>query len=351
MATNPAQESSSSVEVESADNANLDPRLRDIIGKDQAATGLHLLKYGTFSDLIITCQGTTFKVHRLYLLAKGGNFFQAAICGGFAESHTHTIDLPEDEPEMVARVLLHIYTGQYESGCAEEPDSQLPHLDNIASATVQSSQSDRHNHERNDNSQGDDGDEKDEVKPPKLNSGNVMIHVKMFAVAVKYGIPGLRDQARKAFAGTFSCWSDVWCLDKLPKVEEIITAVYRTTPSQERELRDLCVVQALVEMIKCKSCKGTGSRSLLKSLEDVPEFGADLACYRLGDPNRKGDLAYQCSECYAEVAWIIGPCACRKWGGNICMEVACVNARRAATVCYECGAKGTLLHKVAHRTR
>jgi hypothetical protein len=300
--------------VESVATANISPPLRSLIGKDEATTGLHLLKYGTFSDLTITCQSTTFRVHKCYLLAKGGDFFQSTICGGFAECHTSVIDLPEDDPEILARLLLCVYTGQYASGCLPESGSQLPGLTDISTTT----QSDL-----------------------QQASDIVMVHIKIFAAAVKYGIPVLRDQARKSFAQTFGRSFEEECFEKVPHLQALISAVYSTTPSHESELRDLCVIAAIHERDTCKGCKGIGSSTLLDTLEAVPEFCMDMACcWSDGTSPPK----YKCTSCGSIVAWMIRPCACKHWRG-VCSKEACAEARTAATVCYGCGAKGSLVRK------
>ncbi|KPI44076.1 uncharacterized protein AB675_6367 [Cyphellophora attinorum] len=312
MTTDPSPGSSSAMDVESVAALKIIPPPRSLIGKGEAATGLHLLHYGTFSDLTITCQSTTFKVHKCYLLARGGSFFQTAICGEFVEGHTSVIDLPEDDPDILARLLLYVYAGQYEFGCPQESGSQLPALRNISTTF--------------------------KLDLPQVFD-IVMVHIKIFAAAVKYDITPLRDQARKCFVHSFGQRAEQVCFDKFPRLQDLISAVYNTTPSHESELRDLCVIEAMHERENCKECRDVGSTTLLDTFEAVPEFCADMACCwcdSLEGP------AYNCTSCEFNVNWIIRPCACKRWRG-ICTKKACVEARTATTVCCVCGAKGSLI--------
>jgi hypothetical protein len=160
--------------------------VRDIIGKNEAETSLHLFQHGNFADLTLSCQGRTFNVHKFILLTKGGTFFQSVVCGGFAESHTSSIDLPEDDPHIIELVLLHIYTGQYESGVkTTESPAQSPH-----------------DHGPGDGKHAPDDRAVVTSRDP-MDTDAVMTHVAVFAAAVKFGIQSLQDQARIAFVRTF----------------------------------------------------------------------------------------------------------------------------------------------------
>jgi hypothetical protein len=56
------------------------------------------------TDATITCQGHTWRVSK-DIIAAESEFFRAAMCGNFSEARTSTPDLPEDDSEMVARLL------------------------------------------------------------------------------------------------------------------------------------------------------------------------------------------------------------------------------------------------------
>ncbi|KPI40328.1 uncharacterized protein AB675_7477 [Cyphellophora attinorum] len=275
------------------------PSLRMLLDTSEQEAAQILLEYGQFSDLTITCQGTTFKVHKFVLVTKGGDFFKHAICSGFRESQSSVIDLPEDEPEIITRLLSHLYTGSY-----------AEHLLKEASG-------------------GDDD--------ARVDADAILLHVKMFAVAVKYGIKSPRDAARKAFVANFTA-RETDMSNVLPLV---IKAVYSTTAPDERELRDLCTYDLLFEQALCTPNRNDSSaNAMLEVLSAVPELAVDACVFWLDSFNDDTHTFY-CAECEKSVDWIARPCACKKWK-VICGEDECDQARKAASICPECGAKGSL---------
>ncbi|KAI6463660.1 hypothetical protein MCOR15_004052 [Pyricularia oryzae] len=70
-----------------------------------------MLRSGELADLIITCKGRTFNVHRMILSAQSG-FFRGACTGNFKEAFTGRIDLPEDDPDILEILIEYIYRGQ-----------------------------------------------------------------------------------------------------------------------------------------------------------------------------------------------------------------------------------------------
>jgi hypothetical protein len=61
---------------------------------------------------MITCQGHTWNVHKVIGVAASA-FFKAAVCGGFSEANTSVVNLPEDTPMTVARLILQMYSRTY----------------------------------------------------------------------------------------------------------------------------------------------------------------------------------------------------------------------------------------------
>ena len=79
-----------------------------------------LLHCGDHSDFRITCRGIEFEVHKL-IIASASEFFRVVSAKeGFPENATGVVDLPDDEPEVVARALVFLYTGEYESSLCED---------------------------------------------------------------------------------------------------------------------------------------------------------------------------------------------------------------------------------------
>ncbi|KAL4902206.1 hypothetical protein BDW74DRAFT_181056 [Aspergillus multicolor] len=71
-----------------------------------------LLENGRFSDMTITCQGHSFKVHRAIVCSQS-RFFLAAMEDDFKKSKTQAVELPEDDLVTVARMISFLYTADY----------------------------------------------------------------------------------------------------------------------------------------------------------------------------------------------------------------------------------------------
>src|SRR2546421_7789885 len=160
-----------------------------------------------YSDLTITCGGRTFPVHRAVVCSQSA-FFAKACDNNFKvwntvfvppitsrlwrnilltgphvqESITHVVDLPDDDPYILERFLLFLYTGNYEDGeypvlnkpsssatmNPEEVQEELDQAPGIDTAGVsdghggvpetQSQDPIRASEERNDESDENDGD-------------------------------------------------------------------------------------------------------------------------------------------------------------------------------------------------
>ncbi|KAJ5737406.1 uncharacterized protein N7483_002531, partial [Penicillium malachiteum] len=84
------------------------------------------LETGKYSDLTLSCQGEEFTVHSMVLCNQSG-FFEKALSGQFQESQSRVINLPEDDPDIVKKMLDFCYRGDYldnlEDGTAENAAS------------------------------------------------------------------------------------------------------------------------------------------------------------------------------------------------------------------------------------
>jgi hypothetical protein len=76
-------------------------------------TLLSFLKSAKFTDYAIRCGQYTFKVHRIIISSRSEYFETACSSVGFRESSENSISLPEDEPILIARMLLHMYASDY----------------------------------------------------------------------------------------------------------------------------------------------------------------------------------------------------------------------------------------------
>lgn len=258
--------------------------------------------------MTITCNEQVFKVHKAVLTMRGGSFFERLICSGFSETHTSNVDLPDDDPNVIARLLRHIYTGSYTEqispGLHQDEDEEP--TENVMLETVV---------ERS------------------------MVHVNMFAAAVKFGIDALREEARKAFMEAFYCGLGNDYISQIPHGSiKFVSAVYNTTPPQERELRDCVLYEALLERDRWAEYHHDGSPIVhIDMLREVPELAVDLLTYQL---RISGD-AWICKECDECMGWIPPLCKCNKMY-ELCDEPECLDMELAASQCVNCFRKGTL---------
>ena len=92
---------------------------------------LNVLKSGQFSDLTISCQDAEFKVHRV-VVCSASSMLNAACNGsfqvtssadcktrdvnqGYQEATSRKVNFPEDDPQIMSRVVLFLYTSDYDA--------------------------------------------------------------------------------------------------------------------------------------------------------------------------------------------------------------------------------------------
>lgn len=105
------------------------------MGQSNSKEGAALLKSGDFSDFKITCDNEEFLVHRNIISTKS-KFLAACVKGDFKvgipedplsntdisqEAQTGVLDLPEEEPYVLAMALSYIYMG----GCGLETVKEI----------------------------------------------------------------------------------------------------------------------------------------------------------------------------------------------------------------------------------
>ena len=69
-----------------------------------------LLQAAKYSDLTIVCRGREFPVHRA-IVCPHSPFLDAAD-GMCQEAHSGRIELPEDDPDAVERMISYMYTDE-----------------------------------------------------------------------------------------------------------------------------------------------------------------------------------------------------------------------------------------------
>ncbi|KAH7409895.1 hypothetical protein DE146DRAFT_329764 [Phaeosphaeria sp. MPI-PUGE-AT-0046c] len=211
-------------------------------------------KNSEFIDLVIKCGPLTFNVH-MVVVCSSCEFFKKNI--EFAvgkESSEKQINLPEDDPEMIRRLITYLYLGDYDPSNGWEPQRfkgidqhgsttttnptyhlrsksfgtsatnpcacLAPNLKNI----VQPSETDGKTASSNDTCRKA-GDEVQVANP-------LTIHSTMYALGDKYHVQGLCKLAKGKFES---------CLQHHVHSEDFVSAVqiaYSSTPDSNRNLRD-----------------------------------------------------------------------------------------------------------------
>lgn len=85
---------------------------------------LRMLASGDFADFEIVCQGHVFQVHRAIICARS-QYFQAVTKHGFKEGVDRKLVLEEEEPALIARYLIFLYSDSYHSNLRASPDGIL----------------------------------------------------------------------------------------------------------------------------------------------------------------------------------------------------------------------------------
>ncbi|KAF2134922.1 hypothetical protein P153DRAFT_329795 [Dothidotthia symphoricarpi CBS 119687] len=88
--------------------------MADVSQKQLLASFKGLLKSGAYSDLTVTCGDDSYKVHRVIVCERADFFARAIKFGGQKEAENRTIDLPEDDPDVIKLLIQYLYEGEYE---------------------------------------------------------------------------------------------------------------------------------------------------------------------------------------------------------------------------------------------
>lgn len=233
-----------------------------------------MFESGKYSDLTIVCGTKRYSVHRA-LLASRSTFFDGACRNSFLESQTGVIDLSEDDPEAVEHMVHYFYhldylnkplsrrSSQRSSRRPSRPSSRrMPKKLDLSliedpllamAAAVDTSVPLTPPQEHDDEFDSLDAsaklpdtpmaDQCDEspfdyvMAEPQADAekAHLVTHAKVYAIAEKYGIVGLKTLARKKFAHQIEAHLSS---DELP---EACQEAYESTVDTDRGLRDVIV--------------------------------------------------------------------------------------------------------------
>lgn len=160
-----------------------------------------LLKSGNGSDLTITCNGLTFHIHSAFMCSRSDySAIHRDACTRFQASDPHHLDLPEEDPMLIQKMIRFIYTSDYFpfTSAYEADPSFLP------------------------------------------------VHASMYGLGEFYGVRSLKWVTADRFKKLIKLWSQgVYGGVSIPNLLAFIQAiklVYTTTPHDDRVLRDPVIV-------------------------------------------------------------------------------------------------------------
>jgi len=200
--------------------------------------GLHsnvlpdLLKSGQFSDLTVKCNSKSFKVHRCIVCPQSA-FFSKALNGEFKEASSQVVDLHDDDPLIVEKMLCYLYEGDYE----DDPPKTIPKRHKSLSS-------------------------KDEKSTPETAAH---INARMYNIGDKYVIQGLMDLAKSKFESVIANGFDD------TNFISIMAFVYSTDIPGGSGLRDFITKHAVERLSSLKD-----RPELLEVLQAQPDLTFEL---------------------------------------------------------------------------
>ncbi|KAL6714131.1 hypothetical protein ACLMJK_008625 [Lecanora helva] len=134
---------------------------QDVARSELVAANKTLLTSGKGYDLTLKCRDQTFKVHKAIICSRS-DFFSACCWGNFKEAKSKCIDLSDDDPKLLSKLLDYLYALEY----------------NV-------------------------------IDVPSSNDSNsyhpeLMVHASLYIIADKYGVNGLKTIAKDSFIRTLS---------------------------------------------------------------------------------------------------------------------------------------------------
>ncbi|KAL6167145.1 hypothetical protein ACJQWK_06591 [Exserohilum turcicum] len=155
------------------------------------------LASGQYSDLKITCGPDSYNVHKV-IVCERAEFFARAIKFGGRESNNSTIDLPKDEPAIIKLLIQYLYEGEYDHSLPNECHSHIKETARFHDPAEQ-----------------------------------LVTHTKMYEIADKYNVVGLKDLVIEKFSRACEqFWYDTYFAIAAHRA-------YSTTPDNDRGLRDI----------------------------------------------------------------------------------------------------------------
>ena len=193
------------------------------------------------------------------------------------------IDLPEDEPSIITRILTFLYTSNYPTRSINT--GLLGHMQFKDAGDEFGTSS-------------DDGS-------PVIWQKTTALHTRMYAAGKKLGFTDLLRSASKKFIAAFMTFggakSDLTSEDEAKlyqqQLSKIIRFVYDTTPPTDRVLRDIIVLFVQIAI----DTKLDGFQTMLTLVRILPDFAIDLAT------RRSSTAMWSCTDCGARCNVLVAP--------------------------------------------
>ena len=230
------------------------------------ASNYKLLQTGKYSDLTVKCGSREWRVHRS-IVCEGSKFFAAACDGPFLvsvplekattpahqaqESSSREVTLEDDDPAIFERLLLYLYTLDYDDGSlSENNESPLSENSPAISATQDPEQGeavlvstlaafapDEPSESQSDSSAVLIKQHATAValvpeRPTQNEKSSLMINVQVYAMAEKFDVAELKILAKEKFSACAQGWP-------LPEFPSVVHEALSSTPESDRGLRDL----------------------------------------------------------------------------------------------------------------
>ncbi|KAF4467529.1 hypothetical protein FALBO_5593 [Fusarium albosuccineum] len=267
---------------------------------------------GLYSDLEIKCGNKQYQVHKAIICPRS-SFFRSACRTDFREGQSNVIDLQEDDPEAVDSLIHYIYNGYYPK---MDPRTQGISQDRLGAAgwkletfgrifpfqdlSVKISLSRSLCQDLSvkislSRSLCQDLSVKislsrspyeiftsltDALYTGEFTGGLqvkfLVLHAKVYALAEKYEVSGLKEMAQRCFQIISNCGG---CCSK--EFAHACEFVYTTTIDSDRGLRDV-VVQALHE-----NPRALDEEHIQGAMRSQPDLPYDLVLYGRGKQMRK----------------------------------------------------------------
>ena len=219
------------------------------IDKFRSAAGGYL-NDERFSDFTIVCEGTEHKVHRCFIAAHS-KWFERACSGMFHEASSQKVELQEDLPTAVERMIRFFYTCDYDD--AIDTTKPKPKYDD------------------------------------KEPSDRLQVNAWMYATADKYDVPSLKTLAVEKFA-KLALEASSHPMGLMPATHTVYKHIQ--LPESDRTLKDILTA---MWMLGGKVLLGSKEITLVSFATEVPEFMADLT--RLTLTGSKPNVRQVCKLC------------------------------------------------------